>query len=291
MTAVYWYCALGIIGAVLTVFILIKKKNYYELLTFFLFAMMVAFIGEMIVLLFLNGYAYYPGVFKDYYAENLFGHIIPNATLWPATALLVAAYSLRYRGIVLITVIYTLLDILYVRLGIYQHNWWRTWMTSAAIFSYCVFMKAWYAQLKNKRRTFLRFITLWFALLIIMKLPVTALLLTGMQHAYVGWFENTYRDSGVFSVFYNAAVSLGCAFFICVLKKWYWKLVPFLLYFTGDAVLTGLGLLFFSGGWNIYYFMLTRPLCLILFIALENKYPYKLQNKYPEKNSFGPPVV
>ncbi len=29
-------------------------------------------------------------------------------------------------------------------------------MTSAAIFSYCVFMKAWYAQLKNKRRTFLR---------------------------------------------------------------------------------------------------------------------------------------
>ncbi|MEM5771031.1 MAG: hypothetical protein AAGU32_22525, partial [Bacillota bacterium] len=58
---------------------------------------------EMIVLLFFDSYAYKPGVFTDYYAENIFGHIVPNATLWPATALLVGAYALRYRWIGLIT--------------------------------------------------------------------------------------------------------------------------------------------------------------------------------------------
>lgn len=223
MKAIYWYCALAVIGAVLTVFIMFRKKNYYELLTFFLSAMMTAFTGEMIVLLIFNSYSYYPGVFKDYYAEDIFGHIIPNATLWPATALLVAACSLRCRWIALITAIYTLLDVLYVRLGIYGHNWWRTWMTSIAIFSYCVLMKAWYTQLKNRRHTLLKFITFWLALLVIMKLPVSILLLAGMQHTYVGWFEDSYRDSGIFSVIYNGAVSLCCSIFICVLKGWCWK--------------------------------------------------------------------
>lgn len=120
-------------------------------------------------------------------------------------------------------------------------------MTSAAIFFYCIFMKSWYLQLKNRRRTFLRFITLWFALLVIMKLPVSILLLTGLQYTYVGWFENIYRDSGVFSVFYNAAVSFICALFLCVLKKWYWKLASFILYFTCDALLMEFDLLFFHG--------------------------------------------
>ena len=275
MAAIYWYCALGIIGVGMTIFIIYKKKNFYEFISFFLFAMMIAFIGEMIVLLFFKSYSYKLGVYTDYYAENIFGHIVPNALLWPATALLVVAYSLRYRWIVLITVIFTLLDLLYVHLGIYQHNWWETWMTSVAVFIYCVLMKRWFVQLKSKRRGILRYIVFWFILLVTLKLPVTLLLLAGWQYTFVGWFENLYRDSGVFSVFYNAALSFFCVFFICVLKKWYWKLVPFFIYFSFDAILLNRGILLFNDGWNIYYLMLVRAVCLILFIALENKYPYK----------------
>lgn len=63
-------------------------------------------------------------------------------------------------------------------------------------------------------------------------------------------------------------------FFICILGKWYWKLVPFFIYFSFDAILLVKGILFFNGGWNIYSLMLLRTVCLTLFIALENKYPY-----------------
>ncbi|NPV93215.1 MAG: hypothetical protein HPY50_20835 [Firmicutes bacterium] len=283
MAAVYWYCALAVLGAGMTVFILYKKKNFYEFISFFLFAMMVAFIGEMIVLLFLNGYAYKPGVFTDYYAEDIFGHVVPNATLWPATALLVIAYSLRYRWILLITVVFTLLDILFINLGIYQYNWWKTWMTSAAILFYCVLMKIWFVQLKNKRSGILRYITFWLILLVILKLPISLLLFLGMQHTIIGWFENIYRDSGVFSVFYNAALSFFGVFFICVLKKWYWKLVPFFIYFSCDAILLDKGILLFNGGWNLYYLMLVRTVCLALFIALENKYPYNPPPQHSQK--------
>ena len=240
--------------------------------------MMMAFVGEMIVLLFLNSYTYKPGVFNDYYAENIFGHIVPNATLWPATALIVVAYSLPCRWIVLITIVFTLLDIIYVNLGIYQHNWWRTWMTSVAIFVYCLLMRAWFGQLKSKRSGILRYITFWFILLVIMKLPVSVLLLSGIQYTTIGWFENLYRDAGVFSVFYNAGLSFVGVFFICLLKKWYWKLVPFFIYFSFDYLLLDRGILLFNCGWNIYYLMLVRSVGLTLFIALENKYPYTLNH-------------
>lgn len=234
--------------------------------------MMFVFICEMVVLLFFNGYAYRPGLYADYYAENIFGHILPNATLWPATALLVVAYSLRYRWIALIAVVFTLLDVLFVHLGLYQHIWWKTWMTSVGIFGYCVLMQKWFIKLRSNRRGVLRFITFWFVLLVLLKLPVSILLLTGTQYTYVGWFVNLYRDSGVFSVFYNAALSFFCIFFL--FKKRYWRLMPFLIYFICDALLLANGILFFQGGWNIYCLMLARIVSLMLFITLEKKYPY-----------------
>lgn len=274
MASIYWYGALAVIGLGLAVFVLYKKKNYYEFILFFLFAIMSTFIGEMIVMLFLNSYSYMPGIYMDYYAENILGHIITNTTLWPATALLVAAYSLRGRWIVLISAIFTLVDIFFINLGIYRHNWWETWMTSVVIILYCFLVKLWFGQLKSKRGGILRYITFWFGLLVILKLPESFLLLSGMQYAIVGWFENLYRDAGVFSVFYNMALSLVSVFFICILKKWYWKLFPFIIYFSGDAILWNKEILFFNGGWNIYYLMLVHVVCLALFIALENKYPY-----------------
>ena len=147
-------------------------------------------------------------------------------------------------------------------------------MTSAAIFIYCVLMKSWFARLQSKRRGILRYITFWFSLLVILKLPVTLLLFSGLQYTVAGWFENLYRDSGVFSVFYNAALSFFCTFFLCIWKKWYGKLVPFLIYFSFDALLLTRGMIFFNGGWNLYCLMLVRTACLLIFMALEHKYPY-----------------
>ncbi len=274
MESIYWYCALGVVGAGVTVWVLCKKKDYYKNIMFFLFAMMFAFVCEMIVLLFFDSYSYRPGIYTDYYAENIFGHIIPNATLWPAVALLVAACSLRYRWVILIAVIFTILDILYTSLGIYVHNWWQTWMTTVGGFGYLALMQKWYFRLSSNRTGVLRFITFWFALLVILKLPISMLLLTGTQLTYIGWFENLYRDSGVFSVSYNTALTFLCTFFIFVLKKWYWKLIPFLIYFVCDRILLSQGILLFYDGWNIWYLMLVRCVSLGAFIGLERKYPY-----------------
>jgi len=144
MPGYLYYVILAVFGITLAVFVICKNKDHAKLLTFFLFAMIVADCGEVLVLILLNAYEYRPGLFADTFSENIFGHILPNSTLWPATAILVAAYSLRTRWILVITFIYMLLDILFVRLGIYAHHWWRLWMTGGAIFSYCILVRFWY---------------------------------------------------------------------------------------------------------------------------------------------------
>lgn len=91
---------------------------------------------EFIVLGLFNGYAYKTGIFTSPWAENILGHLILNSTLYPGTAILVAAYSLGYGWISLITVIYLLLEYLFLKLGIYEHHWWQYYMTAIAIFTY-----------------------------------------------------------------------------------------------------------------------------------------------------------
>ena len=51
MQSIWWYCALAVVGLAIAIIVLCKKKNYAQNILFFLFAMMLAFLCEMFVLL------------------------------------------------------------------------------------------------------------------------------------------------------------------------------------------------------------------------------------------------
>ena len=109
MSSIFWYCLLAIIGVEVATFTVYKKRDiakFSTFLVFFLFATCVTWIGEFVVLGLFNSYSYKTGIFTSPWAQNLLGHLILNSTLYPGTAILVAAYSLGYGWISLITVIY-----------------------------------------------------------------------------------------------------------------------------------------------------------------------------------------
>jgi hypothetical protein len=280
---VVWFIVMAVIGISISTYTICKKKNFTEYIAVYLFVTMVSYNGEALILGIFHSYAYKLGVFSDPWAENILGHILPNSTLWPATAMLVIVFSLRYRWVLLFSVLYMLLDMLFIKLGIYQHNWWRTWMTGAAIFLYCVITKQWHARLDDKRFRILRYIAFSYALWTVLYTPTIPLLLAEKQHFSAGWFENSYLDSAMFAFVYDAFLSFICIYFICILKKWYWKLVPFAFCFACDITLMISGHLFFSGGWNMFYLILLRTICLSLYIALESKYSYRPPAKQEEK--------
>ncbi|TGE31401.1 hypothetical protein [Desulfosporosinus sp. Sb-LF] len=273
MANIYWYCLIAIIGLGIAAFTIYKKRDIAKLSTFFvffLFSTCVTWIGEFTVLGLFNSYAYKTGIFTSPWAQNLLGHLILNSTFYPGTAILVAAYSLGYGWISLITVIYLLVEYLFMKLGIYEHHWWKYYMTGLCILIYQVFSKIWFKKMNELQpRSWLRISTFYFVGFVILHYPIPIILLLGKQYYNVNWVQDMYLSSTMFIFAYQLVEALFLVFFVCYLKKWFWKLVPFIIAFVGQSILVKLNILVFQDGWNLFYTILVYFIGIATFILIE----------------------
>jgi hypothetical protein len=272
MPGYVYYIIVSIFGLALAILIISKSKDYLKLTIFFFFSAVVADFGEVLVMIVLKSYSYKPGLFANAYRENIFGHILPNSTLWPATAVLVAAYSLRKGWLIVISLIYMALDILFLHLGIYEHHWWRTWMTGVAIFLYCILAQFWYKKLDDPRYAILKFISFSFTLLVFTFLPLIPLLLTNRQFYSIGICKDNYRDSIIFSFTYHLIITPICTLLMLKFDKWYLILTQFLIFITCECIFKAIGILRFANGWNIYGFIIVLVICICICNVLIRYY-------------------
>lgn len=267
---------IGIIAALLTVY---KKRNITETSTwliFYLLATAITWLGEFIVLGLFDSYAYKPGLFQNPWAENLTGHLILNSTLWPGTALLVAGYRLKFRGILVITAGFLVLEVLFLRMDLYEHHWWRYFMTALAICFYLVLLKLWFLLMNRKRYGTVRFISLYLASFVILHLPTPLLLLYGKQYYAFGLPCDTVRASVIFILLYQLLETLIILFFLSR-KTWVGNLVPYILSMTGQIYLASQNILIIQEDWKLGYTLLLYALTLTLCLLME-KYTLKAKN-------------
>lgn len=270
MSALFWYNCLAAIGVGIAASTIYKKKHLTSVstwLVFYLFATSLPWLGEFAVLGLFNSYAYKPGVFDNPWAENIVGHLILNSTLWPGVAMLVVGYGLRSGGISLITAAFLLVEYLFLRAGIYEHHWWRYSMTAVTLVTYLMIAKKWFPMMNKNRHGLSRFITLYLAAVVIIHLPLPLLLLYGKQYYHVAYAEDMYRSSTIFILFYHMAeawVVMHCFF----LKKWFWKLVPYVISLGGQIFLASRNILIIQDDWRLIYSLLiytgTLTICLLM---------------------------
>ncbi|QGQ97639.1 hypothetical protein EHS13_23485 [Paenibacillus psychroresistens] len=279
MSNLSYYIWLALFGVGIFSYTVYKKKQFTDLFLFFLAASVFSWIGEYFVLYLFDAYIYKPSVFTDPFAESTLGHLITNTFFWGSTAVLVGAFSLRYHWFFLISAVYMSFDILFIKVGAYEHHWWRTNMTGITVIIFLIIIKKWFLKLKEHRYEFLRNITLLLVAFFFIAIDTYILLLLGKQHYRVDWYENMYRDSTVFSFLYHAGIALVFIFFVCILKKWYWKISPILFFLLSDSLLLNMKILIFQDGWSFFYLTLTRILALAIFVLLEkNTLKQEFQN-------------
>ncbi|MGE5630937.1 MAG: hypothetical protein ACM3TR_07570 [Caulobacteraceae bacterium] len=269
MSNLFWYCSLAVIGLVCIFFAMYKNENYVTFILFYIFTTSITWFGEFVALGIFSGYAYKPGVFTDPWAENILGHLILNSTLWPGTAMLVARYSLGYGWILLITAVFILAEYLFVILGVYEQHWWRYYMSAIIVVSFQVISKKWFIRMNQFRHGFTRHITFFFVAFLIMYSPNPLLLIAKMQFYRMGWVGNKYLDSSILTFIYYPLLCSITVFFVCMLDKWYWKVVPLIIFIISDINLVNTNMLIFQHGWNLFYLAITHALCLAAFITLE----------------------
>jgi hypothetical protein len=270
MPNIFWYYGLIAIGAVITAYTVYKKRSVADMFSYFVFATGWSWIGEAVVLFVLNAYAYKPGLYTDPFAENIIGHIIANSALWSSTAICVMYFQLSYRWIGFISIVFMLIEVVFLKAGVYTHHWWHTYMTGIAAFIFMAAMKKWYSIVNGKGHKSPRIITFWTIAWIILQTPTSILMLFGKQFFHVNWVENIYRDSTLFSGFlYHVCMAVIVIFCIYIPKKRYWKVVPFFILLLGDVILMNIKILVFHDDWKLSYLICIRAASLLFIILIE----------------------
>jgi hypothetical protein len=287
MPSLYWYICLAIIGVAIAVYTIYKKRDVYRvstLLVFYLFTASLTWVGEFIVLGLFNSYGYKTGLFADLWAQNLLGHLLVNTTLYPAAAIVMVTYSLRYGWILSVATVFTLIEYLFIKLRIYEQHWWRYYMTFIAVTIFLSIFNSWFSKMNEKRYGLTRAVTFYFVAMIIIHIPAPILLLLGKQYYQLNFINDLVGDLYLASIiiifFYHLIEASLLVLFNCILEKWYWRILPVVISIAVQSILFKLNILVVKDGWNLAYTLLIYEIFIIAFGFVE-KYTIKPDlNKY-----------
>lgn len=276
MPNIYWYIGLAVIGIASAAFTIHRHKHIYSLSTFISFYLLMsgaAWICEFIVLGLFNSYAYKTGVFENIWAQNLLGHLLLNTTVYPAIAIMtVTSKRWKLTG-ALFVVLLTCFDYLFVKLGLYEHHWWRYYQTTIAVVVFLTAAWVWFNKIKYGCKGAVRAVTFFFIALLVVHFPAPILLLLDKQYYQLkiinNFFGDLYLSSIIFIFAYHLLECIILVLITCVIKNRYLKLLPFLISIASQCLLAKLNLLVFKENWQLIYTLLLYEAFIAAFILLE----------------------
>jgi hypothetical protein len=276
MANLLWYICLAVISIGSAAYAIYKKRDTHKsstLLVFYLFAAGFAWIGEFTVLGLFNAYAYKTGVFESPWAQNLLGHLILNTTLYPTAAVVMVAYSLRYGYIALVSASFTLIEFVFVNLKLYEQHWWRYYMTAIIVIGILLIDKKVFTRMKQRCSGIKRSAIFYFVAMIIIHTPAPVLLLLGKQYYQISLINSLtgdlYLTSIIIIFFYHLIEAFLLVLFTCILKKWYWKVLPFIISIVVQSIFLKMGILVLQEGWKFIYMLIIYQIFIAAFIFIE----------------------
>ncbi len=276
MSNTAWYASLAAIYISIAAIAVYKGRHKYKvstLILFYIFTTCITWIGEFIALGIFDSYAYKPGISRDPWLENLAGHLFLNASMFPASAIVSITYSLGYPGYAYIIASFILAEYVFVQLGIYEQHWWRYYMSAINTAAFLIISRKWFAKIIPPKRNFPRLITFYFVGFLLIHTPSPFLLLLGKQYYRLDIFNrlvgNMSRASIIFIFCYQLITAALMVYFVCVLDKWYWKLIPFAITIVGECFFYLADILVIQAGWKLIYTILLYMLGPAVFILLE----------------------
>lgn len=276
-TNTIWYIALGVLTILQIAYALYRTERPKQLIAFYFTISGVGFVGEANLLMFFKAYNYYPMIFPgstihDSLAGNLFSQF-----LLAATALLAVVLNLNYRYHVLFACLYGLIEELFLLLGIYQHNWYQTWMSVVFLVIYFQIVKILYIKLNKGLTPALYYLYLFLGLWPLhFATTVWPFMITGKVMFYMYLFSDPLNNSTFLMIFdYLTLFSamLGIYFKLNLL----WKPVGIIALYIFQYIQYMFQWLYVEQGW---FFVYTSIEIFCMYVYL-----YILDRLYEQKSA------
>jgi fumarate reductase subunit D len=142
-----------------------KSENKKHLFTLLMADIGFAYLLEYVVLNLFHAYTYKPKVLKKKIFDNVLGAILSQGIFVPFTAVFSTFLKIGWVGKIFGGVYFSLVELLFLRLKVYKHNWWRTIYTLLLLPLYFK-ISDWWNVFLNKRNPFARFISLFLMILV-----------------------------------------------------------------------------------------------------------------------------
>lgn len=181
---------------------------------------------ETIILIFLKSYVYYPMIlrsptnpFEDVLAGNLFSQFSVSTTV-----LLVVILDMKFYWYIIFAFIYGIIEECFLALGIYKHNWYRTWITIVMLPLAFFIAKIMYKKVQKGMKPVLYYVYIYIGLF---SLYVVTLLWGLQVFGFIAFNTTVLRDPvnsryfiGLFLVFLPPSIGLMIVYFSKLKRLW-----------------------------------------------------------------------
>ncbi|MFZ5969201.1 MAG: hypothetical protein ACOYVK_18755 [Bacillota bacterium] len=227
-----WYILLGVLTVIQMVVILRIDKNVKYIMVLFFVISGMTFTFEATILFF-NAYDYYPLIMPktpiyDTMAGNLFSQFSVTST-----ALLIAVLNLKYYWFFVFSIIYGIIEELFIKFGLYKHHhWYKTWMTMLGLLILFGVTKYVYKNKYMFKKPILRYFFMLHGLFTLhMPTAWWIQMLSGILTLNTKILPYPMSSFVLICVSNLFLISISCMFIYYSKLKWYWKsMIVLILY-------------------------------------------------------------
>lgn len=261
------FAVLALIALATLIFFIVRTKSYLIVFLFLTYVGMI-YVFEYIILILFNSYTYYPRMLPDPYMDSMLGAFISNFLTVPTAGLAMVIYRLRFRWTIVFTYLMAVIEWLFMRLGIYEHHWWRLSYSFVAFIFFFWLVGFWARRVEKGNRLFQYVSLLMFSLSVLNTLAFLRMLVN-IGIFQPGLFDNPSRDDVAFTVPYALlkAIFLANAVYWTRRLRWTFAAVAALLAIHYILIRTGILKLFISP-WTYWPLYITSVLVGAVLILL-----------------------
>lgn len=244
-----WYILLSILNIISIVFILYKSNNRKYDIGFFLAVLGTTFHAEFLLLVSFNAYRYLPKIFNDPFLDAVLGNYVSQLSVASAVMLaIICRIPVTYSYI--IAVIYYFIEVLFIKLGIYRHLWYKTWYTFVLVIISLFLAYKWYHRLLNRPTPFLYYLTLHLGARALFSLIIVFKYFFAIEVINIFVFDEFTRTQAFLIILYDSIWIIIAMIIHSFNNKWWWKGVFFVFLFIVQYVLIKIvGIITVKNGW------------------------------------------
>jgi len=244
-----WYVLLGVTSVISIVFILYKSNNRKFIIGFSFSVLGALLFVEACILAIFNAYNYFPKISNVPFVDSIIGNYFSQFSI-AITTVLIIVYNLSFKWNFILAATYYFIEELFLKLGIYQHLWYKSWYTFIGIFLLFWLVKKWYNYMFNSSKHFIYHVSVYAGASALFSISTMFYLLAfSLQVININFNMEFFKEQDLLLIAYRSILIIIMIILYGMKLNWKWNGMVFVFLFIIQYILSKIGIMTFKDGW------------------------------------------